>query len=89
MKPAGGVVRPPSHAGMVPSLLPAFSAPTGVIVVPSESTSAWVALAHAGPVATNAAAQAAASKCRFRFMSLSRYALTAGPRQKVTDTAAE
>ncbi len=32
--PAGGAVMPPSHAGMVPSLFAARSAPTGVSGVP-------------------------------------------------------
>ena len=36
LNPAGGVVRPPVHAGIVPSLLAAFSAPIGVRVVPGS-----------------------------------------------------
>jgi hypothetical protein len=44
--PAGGFVSPPTHAGMDPSLLPAFSAPNGVNVLPSLATSSAEAAAH-------------------------------------------
>ncbi|MNP82008.1 hypothetical protein D3C76_1805160 [compost metagenome] len=33
--PAGAVVNPPVYAGMLPSLLPAISAPIGVRVTPN------------------------------------------------------
>src|SRR5258708_4932901 len=49
---------PPSHAGMVPAALPAFSAPTGVSVVPSLARSAAESSAAAG--AANAAPTASA-----------------------------
>src|SRR5215831_18641130 len=45
---AGGVMAP-VHSGMVPSLLPAFSAPQGVRVEPSALISSGVAAASAGP----------------------------------------
>src|SRR6478736_7731815 len=51
---AGGVVRPPVHAGIVPSLLPACSAPTGVSVVPRALASSAVMAAFA-PAAAVAA----------------------------------
>ena len=52
---------PPSQAGMVPAALPAFSAPTGVSVVPSFAMSAADISAAAGrakaaPTARNAVA---------------------------------
>ena len=43
--PAGGVVRPPVYSGIVPALLPAFSAPIGVSVVPSFLASSAVTAA--------------------------------------------
>jgi len=42
---AGGCVRPPSQAGMVPSALPARSAPTGVRSLPSREKSRSAAAA--------------------------------------------
>src|ERR1700752_2411456 len=47
-KVAGGVMAP-VHSGMVPSLLPAFSAPQGVRVEPSALISSGVAAAAAVP----------------------------------------
>ena len=60
LKPATGLVMPPSHAGMVPAALPAFSAPTGVRVVPSlamsaADISAAAGMARAAPTASSAA----------------------------------
>jgi hypothetical protein len=63
-KLGGGVVRPPVYAGMVPSLLPAFSAPNGVSSAPSFLASSAVTAACAGaawtdstPAQINAAAR--------------------------------
>src|SRR5579885_2670743 len=53
---------PPVHGGMVPSLLPAFSAPIGVSTVPSLAASSALTLAHSG---TGSASRAMASA---RFM---------------------
>src|ERR1700738_4432444 len=39
-QPAGALVIPPVHSGIVPSLLPARSAPLGVRSLPRRSTSA-------------------------------------------------
>src|SRR6266496_2941339 len=54
---AGGVVSPPVYSGIVPSLLPAFSAPTAVSVVPSclassADTAANAPFAHSAATAT-------------------------------------
>src|SRR6185436_3356742 len=51
---------PPSHAGMVPAALPAFSPPSGVSVVPSLFRSAAESSAAAG--VANAAATASAAR---------------------------
>ena len=48
LEAAGGVVSPPVYAGMVPSLLAAFSAPIGVSVVPSCLASSADTAASAG-----------------------------------------
>ncbi|MCY1180021.1 hypothetical protein D9M73_204490 [compost metagenome] len=50
LKLAGGVVKPPLYAGMVPSALPAFSAPTWVNWFPSFAASEASTAAWAGPV---------------------------------------
>src|ERR1700681_1064262 len=52
-------VMPPSHAGMVPAALPAFSAPIGVRVVPSLARSLAESSAAAGSVKATPAASAA------------------------------
>src|SRR5450755_4384096 len=52
-------VRPPSHAGMVPAALPAFSAPMGVSVVPSLARSLAESSAAAGSVKATPTASAA------------------------------
>ncbi len=51
---------PPSHAGIVPAALPAFSAPRGVSVVPSLARSAAESSAAAGTA--NAAPTASAAQ---------------------------
>src|SRR5215471_14648329 len=56
----GIVVSPPVYSGIVPSLLPAFSAPTAVSVVPSCLASSAEIAAHAA--GANAAASAATIK---------------------------
>ena len=48
-QPGGGFVTPPVHGGIVPSALPAGSAPTGVRSVPSRAASSGVA-ASATPI---------------------------------------
>src|SRR5690606_36183038 len=58
--PAGGLVMPPSQAGMVPAALPAFSAPTGVSSPPSLAASSGLTAAWAMPVASTAAPAMAA-----------------------------
>src|SRR5690606_39279936 len=57
---AGGLVMPPSQAGMVPAALPAFSAPTGVSSPPSLAASSGLTAAWAMPVASTAAPAMAA-----------------------------
>ena len=47
----GAAHMPPVQAGIVPSLLPAFSAPIGVRSAPRRATSASVSLANAGAAA--------------------------------------
>ena len=58
LKPAGGVVRPPVYSGIVPALLPGFSAPIGVRVVPSFLASSAVTPACARPLKASASAAA-------------------------------
>src|SRR5688572_21157021 len=60
-KPAGGRVMPPSHAGIVPAALPAFSPPTGVRLVPSLAASDALTFACTTPVASTDAPISAAS----------------------------
>src|SRR5476649_731630 len=52
-------VMPPSHAGIVPAALSAFSAPMGVRVVPSLARSLAESLAAAGSVKATSIASAA------------------------------
>src|SRR6185437_6151783 len=58
---------PPSHAGMVPAALPAFSAPMGVSVVPSFASSDAVSCAEAG--SARAAPTAIAAQVFVEFIS--------------------
>ncbi len=55
--PAGGLM-PPVYSGIVPSLLPAFSAPTAVSDVPSCLASSAETAANALPAASDAMASA-------------------------------
>jgi hypothetical protein len=74
-QPAGGVVIPPVHSGIVPSLLAAFSAPTGVSSLPSFAAScsltAAYALAAASAESASAAATARPIVDRFAFIAFS------------------
>src|SRR4051812_17465598 len=55
---AGASLRPPVYSGMVPSLLPAFSAPTAVSVVPScFASSADTAAKEGAQIAASARAR--------------------------------
>src|SRR6202162_2238702 len=67
---------PPSHAGIVPAALPAFSAPTGVSVVPSLATSADDSSAGAG--AANAAPTARTAHDFFEMNNMN-FLLVVGP----------
>src|ERR1700756_4404745 len=49
-QPAGAFISPPLQAGMLPSLLPAFSAPIGVRSWPRRAICASVAAARAAPL---------------------------------------
>src|SRR5690349_12056186 len=71
-KPAGGVVRPPVYSGIVPSLLPALSAPTRVRVVPSLlASSAVTAACNAPACAASTAATINALVSLFMFSTVS------------------
>src|SRR4030095_15780956 len=61
-KPPGALI-PPLYSGIVPSLLPAFSAPTGVSVVPSCLASS-AGTAASAPVLKIAAKPAASNVMR-------------------------
>src|SRR5713226_6200236 len=65
---------PPSHAGIVPAALPAFSAPSGVNVVPSLERSAADSSAAAGTVNVAPNARAASDFLESIGFSLERIA---------------
>src|SRR6185436_15599913 len=60
---------PPSHAGMVPAALPAFSPPRGVRVVPSLARSAAESSAAAGNAMAQPAESRSAAFLEVNFMS--------------------
>src|SRR5690348_2020664 len=71
---------PPSHAGMVPAALPAFSAPIGVSVVPSFARSAAESSARTGKVA---AAMARTAQVFFDMWSLLVFVLLGGGLERI------
>src|SRR5688572_16022487 len=73
---------PPSHAGMVPAALPAFSAPTGVSVPPSWAALSPLTAAWAKPAARTKALVVATSAV---FLSMVIVAALPGRSERILD----
>src|SRR5437016_10548976 len=87
-KPGGGVVSPPVYSGIVPSLLPAFSAPKGVSVVPScLASSALTAACEKAAQATVQAVTAATNSLVCVMSPVSFVLLEAGLERKCEQSA--
>jgi hypothetical protein len=66
----GGVVKPPVYGGIVPSALPAFSAPKGVRVVPNLAASSLVTVPNANPEYISAIIKAITAILIFFFLHI-------------------